>query len=254
MVAFPPLQSSTTSVCNSPEGLSSNYTAYDSTNRRYLDDQISSDYKAAGSGLQLHTAPGDSACIRSNGYTSYTEALRQAQAEVQAHGRVNVPNYIIFLTDGEANIGSVYGFGDAKYPPGNADDQQPCASAVNVADGIKRGGTTIYAIGYALNDKACTAGKWEEIPAVPAVKNQFGTIITPAKPARPCNKAVDGTCDHTAKVKAEVPAITSEDALSAIATSGKFYNKNDPGSLTAIFGAIATDISQGSSRLVDDGF
>ena len=37
------------------------------------------------------------------------EALRQARAELTAHGRANVPDYIIFLTDGEANIGSVYG-------------------------------------------------------------------------------------------------------------------------------------------------
>jgi hypothetical protein len=184
-----------------------------------------------------------------NGYTSYSEALRQAKAELVAHGRANVPDYIVFLTDGEANIGSVYGFSDPVYPPGNADDQQPCQTAENVASGIKASGVTIYSIGYALGTSTkCTAGKWEVIPAV---KNQYGQIITPA---RNCNPAVDGTCDHSADDHNESPTIYSDDTVEDIASPGNFYNKPSAGTLTTIFTAIATDIGSGSSRLVDDGF
>ena len=90
------------------------------------------------SGLSLHTVDGNnSSCIQAGGNTSYTEALRQAQAELNRNGRPNVPDYIVFLTDGEANIGSVYGPNTA-YPQGNADDQQPCHTAINVANQLTR--------------------------------------------------------------------------------------------------------------------
>ncbi len=65
MIAFPPLDGAGTPVCNSPQGTSSDYTAYDSTDRRYLTDQIGTDYKLANgspntaSGLYLHTVEGD---------------------------------------------------------------------------------------------------------------------------------------------------------------------------------------------------
>ena len=52
----------------------------------------------------------------------------------------------------------------------------------------------------------------------------------------------------------ESPAITSYATLSQIASPGNFYNKADPGQLDTIFAAIATDIGQGSSRLIDDDF
>ena len=46
MIAFPPLdRPPRTPVCNSPQGTSNDYTAYDSADARYLTDQISSDYK-----------------------------------------------------------------------------------------------------------------------------------------------------------------------------------------------------------------
>ena len=71
-----------------------------------------------------------------------------------------MPNYIVFLTDGEANMGSVYGVNSTAYPPGGPDDQQPCNTAINLATGYKTAGTTIYSIGYALGNKNCTAGDW----------------------------------------------------------------------------------------------
>ena len=109
------------------------------------------------SGLYLHTVDGPaSSCIQAGGNTSYSEALRQARAELAAHGRANIPDYIVFLTDGEANIGSVY---SPTYPQNNADDQQPCHTAINLANTYKSQGVTIYSIGYALGSNVyCTAG------------------------------------------------------------------------------------------------
>src|SRR4029079_7010629 len=142
------------------------FDAYDSPDRGYVTDTISGDYKAPGgplnptSGLFLHTEDGTTAsCIQSGGSTSYSEALRQARTELALHGRQDVPDYIVFLTHGEANIGSVYGAGDPTYPPGNLDDQQPCHSAINVANDYKTEGVTIYSIGYPLGDTVpCSVG------------------------------------------------------------------------------------------------
>ena len=102
--------------------------------------------------------------MQAGGSTSYSEALRQAKAELDRHGRDTAPDYIVFLTDGEANMGSVYGYNDATYPPGNTDDQQPCHTAINLANQYKADDVTIYSIGYALGNKNCTAGKWPIIP------------------------------------------------------------------------------------------
>jgi hypothetical protein len=212
------------------------------------------------SGLYLHTVDGPSnSCIQAGGNTSYSEALRQAKAELDAHGRPDVPDYIIFLTDGEANIGSVYGVNDPIYPPGNADDQQPCHTAINVANAYKAQGVTIYSIGYDLgnngNGIACTAGDWPTIAATPDVWNKKHTaIVTPGVPAHPCDPASDAYCYHTANGPDESPAITSGATLGQIASPGNFYSQPNAAQLDTIFAAIATDIGQGSSRLVDDSF
>jgi hypothetical protein len=249
MVAFPPVESTSTDPCAAPyNSLGRNgFDAYDSPDRGYVTDTIGGDYRAPGgalnpaSGLYLHTEDGKAtSCIQSGGSTSYSEALRQARAELEAHGRPDVPDYIVFLTDGEANIGSVYGPGDAKYPPGNADDQQPCHTAVNVADNYKAQGVTIYSIGYALGDNTpCTHGAFH--------KRVGGSW-------QACTPPEDG-CYHYADMStAEDPPITSYQTLSQIASPGNFYNKANPGELDTIFAAIARDIGQGSSRLIDDDF
>jgi hypothetical protein len=247
MISFPPLQTTATSVCSTPyNSLGSNgYDGYDTATRGYLTDQINSNYKTGAvlntsSGLYLHTVSGDNtACIEAGGNTSYSEALRQAKSELTAHGRANVPDYIIFLTDGEANIGSVYGPSTA-YPQGNTDDQQPCHTAVNLANTYKAQGTTIYSIGYALGSNVnCTAGAFRK-------KNSAGNWVACTQPT--------ANCYHYAGPTDESPAISSYNTLSQIASPGDFYNQPNAAQLNTIFAAIATDIGQGSSRLVDDGF
>jgi hypothetical protein len=245
MVAFPPVQDTAASACAAPyNSLGNNgYDGYDSASRGYVTDTIGGSYKTGNvldtsSGLYLHTVDGPaSSCIQGGGNTSYSEALRQAQSELLTNGRPNVPNYIVFLTDGEANIGSVYG---TAYPPGNTDDQQPCHTAINLANGYKAAGTTIYSIGYALgNNVDCTAGGFRKR------NNQNQWVSCTAGTAN---------CYHYASTTDESPAITSYNTLSQIATPGDFYNQPSAGQLDTIFAAIATDIGQGSSRLVDDGF
>jgi hypothetical protein len=247
MVAFPPVQTTATSPCAAPyNSLGGNgYDGYDTATRGYVTDAIASDYKTGGalnpaSGLYLHTVDGtNTSCIQAGGNTSYSEALRQARAELSAHGRADVPDYIVFLTDGEANIGSVYGPSTA-YPQGNTDDQQPCHSAINVANAYKAEGVTIYSIGYALgNNVNCTAGAFRK-------KDNQGNWVSCTQPT--------ANCYHYASPNAESPAITSYNTLSQIASPGDFYNQPNAAQLDTIFAAIATDIGQGSSRLVDDGF
>jgi hypothetical protein len=249
MLDFPPVQTTATSPCAAPYNSlgGSGYNGYDSATRGYLTDTINGNYKTGtalntSSGLYLHTVDGpQTSCIEAGGNTSYSEALRQAQAELLAHGRANVPNYIVFLTDGEANIGSVYGASDPTYPQGNADDQQPCHTAINLASAYKAAGTTIYSIGYALGSNVyCTAGGFHK-------KDSFGRWVDG------CTAGTSG-CYHYASNTDESPAITSYETLSQIASPGDFYNQPSAGQLNTIFAAIATDIGQGSSRLVDDGF
>jgi Flp pilus assembly protein TadG len=257
MVAFPPVQTTSTSPCATPyNSLGGNgYDGFDSPSRGYLTDAIASDYKTGtalntSSGLYLHTVDGPaSSCIQAGGNTSYSEALRQARAELAAHGRPTVPDYIVFLTDGEANIGSVYSATDPTYYPGNPDDQSPCHTAINLANQYKSQGVTIYSIGYALGSNTlCTGGDFG--PDIPAVRDSSGNIITPRHPCTPFTAG----CYHKADQQNGVPTISSYTTLSQIASPGNFYNQPNAGQLNTIFAAIATDIGQGSSRLVDDGF
>ena len=254
MVAFPPVQTTAANlICGKPyNSLSANgdpeaMDGYDAATRGYLTDQIGSTYKLANgslntaSGLYLHTAPGgETSCIQSAYSTSYTEALRQAKKELVAHGRVNVPDFIVFLTDGEANIGSVYSRTHATFPQGGADDQKPCQTAVTLANGYKTAGTTIYTIGYDLGNANCTGGGFHK-------KNTTGGGYTA------CNQGTTG-CYHYRDAVTESPSITSKSALTQISSTGKFYNQPNPGDLSAIFAAIAADIGSGSSRLVDDSY
>ena len=135
MVAFPPVQTTTTGACAAPCNSESPttgfpadlptlhnggyngyyaYDGYDKAGRGYLTDALNGNYKdSAGkpvltSGLYIHTLSGnEDSCIPSDRLTSYSEALRQGQAELLlTGGPEKVPNFIVFLTDGEANIGS----------------------------------------------------------------------------------------------------------------------------------------------------
>jgi Flp pilus assembly protein TadG len=93
---------------------------------------------------------------------------------------------------------------------------QPCHQGVTSAGAIKNKGTWIYTIGYAIGSDECQADRM---------------------------------------AGAESPAITPDQALSAIASKPQYYYvKPDTGQLNTIFNQVAVDINQGASRLVDNGW
>jgi hypothetical protein len=92
--------------------------------------------------------------------------------------------------------------------------KQPCHQGIASAGGVKAKGTIVYSIGYAIGD--------------------------------------DGGClSYTGSP--ESPAITAEQALTAIATPGNFYSKPTSGQLNTIYTSIAQDIGRGHSSLTSDG-
>jgi uncharacterized membrane protein len=187
---------------------------YDSRSAAYVVVPLSNDYKT---GTRLNTSSrlvSTIDCQQGGGETSYANALEQAQAELDAHGRSNVQDVIVFFSDGAANTGPSYYGNSSPYR------SQPCHQGVNSAAAAKAKGTIIYSIGYdlnALNGGAnnCTAYSFTGPP--------------------------------------ESPPITAYQALSQIASSSAtFYNQPSAGELTSLFTQVATDVQRGAARLIDN--
>ena len=146
-------------------------------------------------------------CIQGGGSTSYSNAIEAAQAELVKDGRPKVPDVIVFMSDGAANIGPTY------YPTNSPYRTQPCHQGITSSGLAKAAGTTVYSIGYAVDDDT------------------------------------GGCRSYTGAV--ESPAITIRQALQGIATvPANYFEKPNPGSLQGIYTAIAQDISHGSSSLI----
>ena len=251
MVAFPPVRAGD-GLCDTPwPSTSADYNTYghawyDSPDRKYVTDPLGGSYKRAdgtldpSSSLVSHLAPGDeTACITDGGSTSYSTALQVAQNELATHGRPGVPKVIIFMTDGEANIGPVWTCsrlpaalqpGCTNMPATGPANLQPCHTAINVANSAKAAGTILYTIGYDLTSAGtnCLAGR--------TTTNSSGQTI------------------HVQGTSAESPTITATSTLQQIASPGNFYDKPTAGQLNTIFTAIAADLTHGTSRLVDDSY
>jgi hypothetical protein len=236
MIAFPPVPAAA-SVCSAPVTKSGQATYYDDPTYKFLTDSLSWDYKNPdgslnmSAGLLAHTVDGPaSSCITDGGTTSYAQALQQAGNVLLSTGRPGVQKIIIFMTDGEANIGPV--FDQTKYPgvnpPNGPENMQPCHTAENVATTLKNQGITIYTIGYDLRD-------------------QNGNYAN-------CQHGQVSNGKHTDSAGNESPSITSLQTLQNIASPGNFYDKPNGGQLNTIFTAIAEDITAGTSKLVDDNY
>jgi Flp pilus assembly protein TadG len=150
-------------------------------------------------------------CVAGAGTTSYANALEMAQAELVKDGRVNVQKVIVFMSDGAANTGP------ASYkttPESSPYRLTPCHQGITSAAAIKDTDTLIYSIGFGVDDKS----------------------------ANTCNSATGGV---------EKPAIDAKDALTQIATNGDYYDAPGDADLMKIWGAVAADLLQGTSKLVD---
>ena len=181
---------------------------YNSVTAAYTIVPMSHDYKNADGSLNnssnlLSTLN----CIQGAGSTAYANAIEAAQAELDAHGRPKVPDVIVFMSDGAANIGPTY------YATTSPYRTQPCHQGITSSNVEKAKGTTLYSIGYAVDDDT------------------------------------GGCRSYTGAV--ESPAITINQALQGIASNpGNYFVKPAPGSLQGIYTAIAQDISHGSSSLI----
>ena len=195
-----------------PSGLS----GYDNASAPYVLVPLSNDYTADGALNPKSNLVKTIMCQRAGGNTSYANALEKAQGELDAHGRPDVKDIIVFLTDGGANTGPSYG--GAPY------SETPCHQGVNSAAAIKSRGTIIYTIGYDLDstsDGQICKSRYDKNPK-------------------------DGNQDVEL-------GINARSALQQIATSSTtFFNKPTPGQLKSIFTKIAADISRPAARLIDN--
>jgi hypothetical protein len=185
---------------------------YNSRTAAYTIVKLSSDYAKNGvlnSGSDLVQTIN---CQKGGGRTAYANALEAAQTELDARGRPDVTDVIVFLSDGAANIGPTY------YSTTSPYRRQPCHQGVWSAGAIKSRGTLVYSIGYDLDAldggaNECTSYTGaDEMPRITAYQALEQIASRP----------------------------------------DTFYNKPGPGELKTIFTQVAADISRGSSALIDN--
>jgi hypothetical protein len=188
--------------------------SYDLASSVYTIVPLSSDFKVNGTINNGSNLVQTINCMAASGTTSYSLAIQAAQAELNLHGRANAQDIIIFLTDGAANTGPWFG---PYANPAHTERTQPCHSGITSAAAAKAAGTWVYTIGYAIGGDDCLKDRQNNGP--------------------------------------EAPFITPDQALSAMASNpGNYYVRPDTGQLNTIFTQVAADISNGASRLVDDGW
>ncbi len=181
---------------------------YNSLSAAYTIVPMSNDYKNADGSLNnssnfISTLN----CVQGAGNTAYANAIEAAQAELDKDGRPKVPDVIVFMSDGAANTGPTY------YATNSPYRTQPCHQGITSSGLEQAKGTTVYSIGYAVDDD--TGG----------CKSYTGSV--------------------------ESPAITIRQALQGIATvPSNYFEKPNPGSLKGIYTAIAQDIGHGASSLI----
>jgi hypothetical protein len=191
---------------------------YDNPNSQYVLVPLSDDYKSSSGSLNNSSALVSTVnCIAGGGRTAYANAIDSAWQELKSsRGRDDAQDIIIFLSDGAANYGPNW------YPNTSPYRATPCGQGVTSAQVTKDGGALVYTIGYDLNGGSAT---YEQCHPAWWNGNQ--------------NQQLEG--------------INAFDAIQAMASDpATFYNQPNPGELRTVFSAIATDISQRFSQLIDD--
>jgi Putative Flp pilus-assembly TadE/G-like/von Willebrand factor type A domain len=200
MSVLPPASSSSNRCATPPTN-----STYNSTSSVYTVAQLRNDYKTAGGSLNTSSRLVSTLeCLRGGGVTAYANALEEAQEELDARGRDDAQDVIVFLSDGAANYGPTYYSSSSPYR------RQPCRQGVTSAGVIKARGTIIYSIGYDLD--ALDGG------------------------ANECRLQSTGNL--------ESPAITAYDAIRQIASGpDEFFNQPGAGELEGIYARIAGDLA-----------
>jgi Flp pilus assembly protein TadG len=204
--------------CAVPPRTPFNYN-YDTTDSRYVISSLQYDYLLPDGSLNpASTLVQMLGCTQAAGRTSYADAIEESMTELATHGRGNVQDVIVFLSDGAANTGSKWRGNDTPYR------LQPCHQGVWSANTAKTNNMLVYTIGYGLapdfsSGEQCHPYNWSG--------GQQSNL--------------------------EQPPILAREALMQMATEpDNFYDKPTPGQLNYIFTRIAADISRPAARLIDD--
>ena len=198
LAVFPPPLSGA-SACSKPP----DYASYDNPSSPYVVVPLSADYAVDGELVASSSLVSTIACVAGGGGTSYATAIDRAQAELDAHGRADVQDVVIFVSDGAANYGPAY------YGEGSPYRTQPCHQGISSAAAVKARDTLVYTIGYDLDALDGGANVCESIP---------GQLEQPPISAY----------DTLRQIATDPKA---------------FYNKPGPGELKTIFTEIASDVS-----------
>ena len=203
------------------------------------------------SGLYLHTDDGPAtSCIQAGGNTSYSEALRQARAELAAHGRAERPRL-------------------HRLPDRRRGQHRQRLQRRRIRPTTRATPTTVAVPHRHQPGQSVQGARRDDLQHRLRAREQhpLHRAATSDRTSPPCGTGT-GTSSrrgtrarHSLRAattrpisRTRCPTISSYTTLSQIASPGNFYNQPNAGQLNTIFAAIATDIGQGSSRLVDDGF
>jgi hypothetical protein len=177
-------------------------------------------------------------CIKGNGTTHYASAIEEAQHELSAHGRGDVQDVIIFLSDGAANT-SPRRVPSTHWRYGDTWLYKPCGAGVQAAANAKAStdnnghNLKIYTIGY---DLEAGSGAYEKCRRPDSTGHY-----------NPSNPVESGYDAFTA-----IKAMASQDCTGHRYEPACFYLKPFPGDLRGIFTKIAADLQRPAARLIDD--
>jgi hypothetical protein len=181
-------------------------------------------------------------CQNGAGSTTYANSVEEAQHELNVHGRGNVQDIIIFLSDGGANTTQM------DVPAGHhtiqgTNERRPCGNGVRSAGFVKSAGTIVYTIGYDLAAGGGSPEPCRRPDAAGHQDNSLGSETGCGTPPSGWGHPVDGCTS-----KAALIAMASRDELG----NPLYYDRPNPGQLNSIFVAIAKDIAGSKARLVDN--
>ena len=148
--------------------LVSNYRTSDSTsgtNPLSINSSVSSSSPSIVNAVGGNSYFGGSSCAgmyaKGGVSTYYAGALFTAQQYLVANGRPNAQDVIVFLSDGDANGGTMGASSSNLYNSGTSKGTYPssykqCQQAIDVATAAKTAGTKIYTVGYGVASGGCS--------------------------------------------------------------------------------------------------